>query len=445
MKKFVLSFFATALTLSIHAQSYNVNTEAGTGVPGLADGPRLTTAKLNLPYGLAYDGDSVIYFSDGQNHCIRKISTVTNNVTTIAGSLSGTSGLVNGIGSAARFYWPDDVFYKNGFLYVGDNMNNCIRKIDLSNKMVTTVAGNGSGGYQDGPAGSAMFQGGNGIALAVANNGDIFVADGGNAVVRKISGGNVTTVAGTPGTFGYLDGAASTAQFHRPRYLALDTITGALYITDINNNVIRKLYNNQVTTFAGTGVAGATDGAYNVATFSAPVGIAITIGGYFYVIDGGGNKLRKISPTGTVSTIAGNGMFGFADGAASVAEFNYPQDVCYDKHCFIYIADRDNNRIRKVSVLEGTCNIGIENFAPKALELNIFPNPNSGIVNVQINNATETSSYRIFDLIGAEVKSGTLTYTENKIDVQHLANGMYTLVVSQNGKTSSAKLVCGNR
>ena len=340
------------------AQSYNVSTLAGNGSQGYINGT-FATSEMYWPYGLAYDGDSIVYFADSYNHLIRKISYNTNLVSTIAGS--GTPGLLDGVGTAAKFNNPDDVFYKNGFLYIGDNTNNCIRKIDLSNNMVTTLAGTGVAGYLDGPASTAQFQGGNGIALAIANNGDIFVADGSNAVVRLISGGQVTTVAGTPGVYGYTDGPALSAKFHRPRYLALDTTNGDLYITDINNNVIRKLSGGMVTTFSGTGVAGGADGPANTATFSAPVGIARTDAGYFYVVDGGGNKIRILDPSGTVTTLAGNGVFGFQNGNGPNAEFYYPQDICFDKHCYIYIADRNNNRIRKMLAPSGLTNFSLVN------------------------------------------------------------------------------------
>ncbi|HXB41138.1 MAG TPA: T9SS type A sorting domain-containing protein [Bacteroidia bacterium] len=441
MKKILFLLSLPVILQTVKAQNYFVSTVAGNGTQGLVDGPRVTTAELNWPYGLAYDGDSVVYFSDGANHCIRKISTVTNLVTTIAGS--STSGLQDGIGTAAKFNFPDDLFFRNGILYVGDNMNNCIRKIDIATYSVTTIAGTGVAGYLDGPVNQAMFHGGNGIALAVANNGDIYVADGTNAVIRKISGGQVTTIAGTPGVFGYVDGTASSSKFHRPRYIVLDTTNGDLFITDINNNVIRKLSGGVVSTFSGTGVAGGLDGPANTATFSAPVGITRTYNGYFYVVDGGGNKLRKIDPTGTVTTIAGNGNFGFVDGPAASAEFYYPQDVCYDKHCYIYMADRNNNRIRRIIVPEGPagCTNGINELTPYLFDVNIYPNPSQGILNIEMPASIARTSFHLTNVMGQLVKSGELQNGQTQTNLSDLDNGIYFIEITEKGKTINKKIV----
>jgi hypothetical protein len=439
-KQLFILICASAFKLAI-AQNYQVSTIAGSGTLGYIDSTA-SACELYWPYGSASDNDSAIYFSDAGNHSIRKLNIYTNKVTTIAGN--GIQGLQDGIGSAAQFNWPDDVFFKNGFLYIGDNMNNCIRKIDLSTNMVTTIAGTGVSGYLDGPANSAMFQGGNGIAIVVANNNDIYVADGSNAVIRKISGGQVTTVAGTPGVFGYVDGLASSAKFHRPRYLALDTANTTLYITDINNNVIRKLYNNQVSTFAGTGIAGGLDGGPDTATFSAPVGIALTFNNFLYVVDGGGNKLRKVDQQGNVITIAGNGTFGFQDGAAASAEFYYPQGVTYDEHGIIYMADRNNNRIRRIQLPDAEAKIhsvtSIKNYVSKNTDVSMYPNPCQGILNIQTINA-ESSIYKLYDALGQELKTGTISQGLNQLNIQDLANGVYSLSILQKGKTTTSKLI----
>jgi sugar lactone lactonase YvrE len=439
MKKLLFIAASIILVNGINAQNYQVSTVGGNGTQGFVDGATTTIAELYWPYGVAYDGDSVIYFTDSENHAIRKLSANTHKVTTIAGT--GVIGLQDGACSTAKFYNPDGIIYKNGFLYIGDNMNNCIRKIDLANNLVSTYAGTGTAGYLDGAASQAMFRGGNGIDIAIDKNNNIYVADGSNYCIRMISStGQVTTFAGVAGSPGLVNGPASQAKFHRPRYLAIDTATGALYTTDINNNVIRKILNGVVSTFSGVGTAGATDGIATVAQFSAPVGISITANGNFYVIDGGGNKLRKVDANGTVSTIAGNGVFGFQDGPAASAEFYYPQGVCYDKHGFIYLADRDNNRIRKISVPECEDCAGIEQLSTKN-QIAIYPNPSSGIITIQVLNAAENCIYKVYNTLGQEVKNGAITQTTSQLSLQELANGVYTVVVSQKDKISMAKII----
>lgn len=429
-------FFKTAI-----AQNYQVSTVGGNGTHGFVDGAATTTTELYWPYGVAYDGDSVIYFSDSFNHAVRKLNTNTHVITTIAGT--GSPGLQNGACTTAKFYNPDGIIYKNGFLYIGDNGNNCIRKIDLANNLVSTYAGTGVAGYLDGAANQAMFRGGNGIDIIMDKNNNMYVADGSNYCIRMVSSsGQVSTFAGVAGSAGLVNGVASAAKFHRPRYLALDTATGALYTTDINNNVIRKIYNDTVTIYAGssTGAAGAVDGPAHTATFNAPVGISITVTGALYVIDGGGNKLRKIDPSGNVSTIAGNGTFGFQDGPAASAEFYYPQGVCFDKHGYIYIADRNNNRIRKISVPECQDCSGIEELFTKN-QIIISPNPNSGVVNIQVLNTTENCTYKAYNTLGQEVKSGNLSQTSTQINLQDLNNGVYTVVVTQKSNVYSTKII----
>jgi hypothetical protein len=433
MKKalFILTF--GVLYNSSIAQSYSVSTAAGNGSLGWVDSTS-SDCELYWPYGLASDNDSLVFFSDGGNHRIRKFNYITNVVTTIAGN--GTADLQDGIGSAAHFNWPDALYYKNGYLYVSYNKNDCIRKIDLSNNMVTTIAGTGVPGFSDGPVATAMMQ--NPGGLVVDSLDDIYFADGYNYCIRKISGGIMSTIAGVPGVAGYKDGPADSALFHRPRYITLDS-NGVMFITDINNNVIRKYTGGVVSTFAGTGVAGGADGAYNTATFSAPVGIASTFNNYLYVIDGGGNKLRKIDSYGNVTTIAGDGNFGFNDGPGATAEFYYPQGVCYDEYGYIYMADRDNNRIRKIDLpLTEAKKQQVTGIKKNENTIGIYPNPTSGILNVKTQEAT--SVFQVYNVVGENVKSGTINSLSSQVDLRNLPDGIYTIVVSQNQKKLVSKI-----
>jgi hypothetical protein len=185
MIKKILSVSFIALTSLLTAQNYQVSTVAGNGTQGFVDGAATTTCELNYPYGVAYDGTSAIYFTDTYNNAIRKLDLTTNIVSTI---------------SSTGFYVPLNLFFKNNFLYISDNGNNVIKKIDLlNNNTVSIIAGSGTQGYQNGAANQAQFNAPAGIFVDANNT--IYVADGYNYCVRKISSsGVVSLVAGTPGT-----------------------------------------------------------------------------------------------------------------------------------------------------------------------------------------------------------------------------------------------------
>jgi sugar lactone lactonase YvrE len=438
MKKLLLICCCVAVSKIGNTQTYVVSTAAGNGTAGFVNGSATTTCELDWPYGVTSDGDSAVYFCDINNHAIRKLNINTNLVTTIAGT--GVSGYVDGAGTNAKFNQPINLFFKNNILYVSDNSNNRIRQIDLlNNNTVSTIAGSGTSGHLDGPASTAQFKAPNGIFVDASNN--IYVADAYNFCIRKISSGQVSTVAGTPGSSGFTNGTAASAKFNRPRDLVVST-TGDIYVTDIVNNVIRKISGGMVSTFAGTGVAGGMDGAPGVATLNTPVGIGITYNNRLYFIDGQGNKLRKVDTLGNVTTIAGNGAYGFVDGAATIAEFNLPQGVCYDQHGSLFVGDRNNNRIRRVSVPEcASCPIGIGYISGIDSGIDIYPNPSNGIVNIRILDAMGNSSYRIYNVLGQDVKSGMLNSEKNQLNLNDLPSGVYTVVVVQKNKLVSVKIV----
>jgi hypothetical protein len=336
----LLLFFVIAFC---KAQNPNVSTYSGTGIAGYQNGSNVS-AEYNYPYGVAFDGNNSIYVADLYNNCIRKIDMLTNTVSTYAGT--GVAGYQDGAAVTAKFNNPTGVYCRNGNVYVADNLNNRIRVIDGFGN-VSTVAGNGVGGFANGSVTTASFY--QPKSLYVASNGDVYVADYENHCIRKISGGQVTTYAGT-GTAGYQNGSSSNAQFYRPRDITMDA-QGNMFVTDLMNNVIRKITSSgTVSTFAGSGVAGSADGTGTLAQFNIPTGIDIDINGDFYVTDGVGNKVRKVSSTGVVTTIAGNGNTGYVDGSPLIAEFDLMQDLCLDANGNIYIGDRNNNCIRKIEI-----------------------------------------------------------------------------------------------
>jgi DNA-binding beta-propeller fold protein YncE len=295
-----------------------VTTVAGSGVRGYADGAALK-AKFKVPRGLAISPNGgAIYVADCSNNRIRMIRD--GQVTTVAGS--GKEGYADGAALQAQFYNPTGLAISpnGGAIYVADDNNNSIRMI--RDGQVTTVAGSGVRGYADGAALQAQFNGPTRLAIS-PNRRAIYVADCSNNRIRMIRDGQVTTVAGS-GVPGYADGAALQAQFNYPTGLAISPNGGAIYVADYFNNRIRMICDGQVTTVAGSGVRGYAEGAALQAQFNIPAGLAISPnGGAIYVADCSNNRIRMIRD-GHVATVAGRRMQGYADGAALQAQFNYP-------------------------------------------------------------------------------------------------------------------------
>ena len=274
------------------------------------------------------------------------------NVTTLAGN--GTRGFADGPGNTAQFNNPYGVaFAPNGNIYVADTYNQRIRVTNPTTGQVTTLAGTGTEGFADGPGTNARFNYPTGVA--VAPNGNIYVADQGNQRIRAINPttGQVTTLAGT-GTPGFADGPGNTAQFDYPTGVAVAP-NGTVYVADQENQRIRAINptTGQVTTLAGTGTEGFADGPGTNAQFNNPYGVAVAPNGTVYVADQGNQRIRAINPTtGQVTTLAGSSA-GFADGPGNTAQFLYPQGVAVAPNGTVYVGDTGNNRIRAINPTTG--------------------------------------------------------------------------------------------
>ncbi len=267
-------------------------------------------------------------------------------VTTIAG-VAGVSGMTNATGTSARFNGPHGMASdKAGNVYITDRYNNRIRKI-APNGVVSTLAGTGVAGSNDGPGATATFNEPWGIACDTLGN--IYVADTKSYKIRKIDvSGTVTTLAGT-GVFGTTNGTANVSSFGFPTGIATTRDGSTQYVTDYNTHTIRKINGGMVSTLAGmVYVAGATDGTGLSASFNHPYGIAIDNSGNLLVSDEWNNSLRKVTPLGAVTTYAGNGFIGSTDGAVNVARFNYPWGIVVDSMNNIYVMDGYNFTIRKI-------------------------------------------------------------------------------------------------
>ena len=323
-------------------QSVIVSTLAGSGNKAYADGKGMS-ASFSFPYGVAVDPNGNVYVADSTNYRIRKI-TQTGSVTTVAGS---AWGFVDSQGTSASFKTLYGVAVDaSGNIYVADYGNHRIRKITPNG--VYTLAGSVVVGNTDGQGGSASFN--CPIGVAVDATGNVFVADYGNHRIRKITpNGNVTTVAGS-GNAGYADGQGTSASFSSPTGVAVDG-SGNVYVGDQGNHRIRKITPNEnVTTVAGSGNAGYADGQGTSASFSNPTGVAVDGSGNVYLADYNNSRIRKITPSGNVTTLAGSGTAGNADGQGTVASFYAPAGVAVDGSGNVYVADAYNHKIRKITI-----------------------------------------------------------------------------------------------
>ena len=291
--------------------------------------------QLYSPYGVAVDGAGNLYIADWGNNRIRKVDS-TGAISTFAGT--GTSGFGGdgGAATAAQLYGPAGVAVDGaGNLYIADERNDRIRKVD-STGTINTVAGTGAIGFS-GDGGAAQLYGP--TDLVVDGAGNLHIADWGNHRIRKVdSTGTISTVAGTGvAGFGGDGGAATAAQLDNPIDMALDG-AGNLYIADRDNHRIRKVDSTgTISTVAGTGVAGfgGDGGAAAAAQLSNPTDLVVDGAGNLYIADWGNHRIRKVDSTGTISAFAGTGTRGFSGdgwdgGAATAAQLNFPRSVALD-------------------------------------------------------------------------------------------------------------------
>jgi len=286
------------------------------------------SARFILPSGVAVDASGNVYVADQRNHLIRKI-TPDGVVSTLASGSAST-----------QFNYPTGVAVDaSGNVYVADYANHRIRKITLEGRVDTLASGSAS----------AQFNYPTGVAVDASDN--VYVADSFNHRIRKITAaGEVSTLAGT-GESGSMNGDGITeAQFNYPRGVAVDA-EGNLYVTDEYNHLIRKITAaGEVSTLAGTGESGSMNGeGITEARFNSPTGVAVDAEGNVYVADTSNHLIRKITAAGEVSTLAGTGESGSMNGdGITEAQFNYPRGVAVDAEGNLYVADTSNHLIRKI-------------------------------------------------------------------------------------------------
>lgn len=412
------------------------STLAGMASAGSSDGTG-TNAQFNLPLGVSVDPAGNLYVADRLNNLIRKI-TPAGAVTTLAGGyVGGTSNLVNGVGTAARFYAPfDTALDAAGNVYVADAANNVIRRVSPSGD-VTTYAGTpytganhageaNPGGSTDGPAASAEFY--SPVGVAVDASGNVYVSDRENHTIRKITpGGVVSTLAGLARTAGSADGTGSAARFNFPEDVAVDS-AGFVYVSDRVNSTVRKISPaGVVTTLAGTaGQSGFDDGVGGAARFVNITGIATDAASNVYVSDN--YTVRLITPGGVVSTIAGTpGVAGSSDGFGGAARFYGAYGLAVDASGNVFIADANNNVIRKgVPVVLTAPSL----TWPAPPELTYPGVLTSAHLNATANvPGTFTYSNSVGQSVEAGVRTLTATFTPSDQDIYSIATVQTNIVV----------------
>lgn len=317
-----------------------------TGKPGLSDGSG-SAASLYTPMGLGAGPGGTVLVADSGNHLIRQLQ---GTQLSLWAGLPGHSAAVEGERNAVRFEDPFAVAVDAaGNAYLADAADHAIRLVDPSGRSSVWAGRPGSYGFADGAATLARFR--KPAGLAVAADGTLYVADSGNHAVRRIApDGQVSTLAGN-GERGSRDGAGSAAQFNEPMGLALAP-DGALYVADFGSHTLRRVTaTGQVSTVAGSaGQGGFVDGAATgAARLRSPVDVTVGGDGKVYVLDRSNHAVRVLDGAGQLSTLAGSGSAGLADGSGRSARFQFPSGLAPASDGGLWVADTDNQRLRHVS------------------------------------------------------------------------------------------------
>ncbi len=437
----------------IGAKAQTISTIAGNGFaapyPGgfAGDGGPATAAELSNTFGVACDKAGNIYIADLENNRIRKVDTG-GIITTIAGNGTGGYSGDGGQATAAELNAPSGVAADTaGNIYIVDANNQCIRLVNRTG-VISTVAGNGTGGYSGdgGPATAAELNGPSGVAADM--QGNIYIADYWNNRIRKVnSAGTIYSLAGN-GIQGYSGdgGLALSAELDGPAGVAADK-SGNVFIADEFNECIRKINSaGIISTVAGNGINGFSGdrGPATAAELYNPAAVATDTLGNFYIADFSNERIRKVSSGDSIYTLAGNGMAGFSGdgGAAAAAELDAPNGVAAGLKGAIFIADGNNNRIRKVTAGAALAAAGIPG---QSMSLTVYPNPASGMVYIRTRACPQGGFFyaELCDMFGTVVYKQQETGQTNlfAMDVSQFAAGIYFVQVVMPDATYVQKVV----
>ncbi len=416
-----------------------ITTVAGIGTAGYTgDGSSANLCKLNYPSGIVFDPSGSMYIADDVNNCIRKVN-ISGIITTVAGN--GTAGFSGdgGLATSAQLNGPGHVaFDALGNMFIADCINNRIRKVNTSG-IISTIAGNGTPAYS-GDGGTSILASLNyPWGITFDTSGNLYIADIQNNCIRKVNtSGTITTVAGN-GIQGYSGdgGLATSGELSTPYGIAFDA-SGNLYISDLGNNVIRKVNSfGIISTFAGNGTLGygGDGGIATLATLNFPAYVLFDGINNMYIADYYNHRIRKVNNSGIITTIVGNGVAGYSgDGGSPIsAQLNGPYSFAFNMSGNLYIADSKNHRIRMV-------NLGINTNIkenPENNYLTIFPNPCKD--KLYINHQKQSvQSIKISDIFGNEILKVAET---DVIDIALLQPGIYFLHLALDNSVLIKKII----
>jgi sugar lactone lactonase YvrE len=353
MNKFRIALVSVVLTTSITIPATaQITTVAGNGTAGYSgDGGAATSAQISYPYGIALDSSGNLYIADTHNHRIRKVST-SGIITTVAGNGTGGYNGDNISATSAELNAPSGVALDSaGNLYIADLGNSRIRKVSTSG-IIATVAGKGSPGFSGDSGAATSAELTMPCAIALDSAGHLFIADRDNYRIRKVDAkGIISTVVGD-GTAAFNGDhiIATSAEIASPTGVAVDS-SGNLYIADMGNNRIRKVDSSGIiTTVAGGGTGDLSDGGVATSVeLSAPTSVVVDSLGNLYITDSNRGYILKVSK-GIIAIVAGNGTFGYNGDniMGTTAKLASPNGIALDSSGNPYIADVLNQRIRKV-------------------------------------------------------------------------------------------------
>ena len=432
MRRVIFILMFTCAYTFVQAQVNIITTIAGKDTAGYCcDGEPAINAKLNYPYSIWLDKFDNIFITDAFNQRIRKIEKSTGIITTIAGTGVGGYSGDSGLAINAEIFLPSGIIIDTiGNIYFADAGNMVVRKIDGATNVITTFAGNGTMGSSgdNGPAINAELNGPCGLCFD--KFGNIIIADEHNNKIRKVdvSTGIITTIAGT-GFMGYSgdSGLAINSELNRPLQVCIDSASNVL-ISDTYNSVVRKIdiTTGIITTIAGTGTAGyaGDNGPATNAELYSPVGLYIDQQQSIFIADDENGAIRKIDAiTGIITTIAGNGTLGYSGdhGSATSAQI-IPTDIFFDSAGNMFIADADNNCIRKVNNALGITPIS----SPEGII--IYPNP--ATIQFTITSPKTIKQINISNLLGQTVHSQECNSDRVQVNISKLPTGIYLLRVN---------------